>query len=95
MAGDDALPLQNPVTRYPRPPFKVVDDKPEPPPDHGEDTYVGHGRLKGRKVLITGGNSGIGRATAIAMGREGADVVMIEEPGFSCGTADRVIHMWP
>ena len=75
-ASDDVIPLQNPVTRYPRPPFKVVDDKPEPPPDHGEDTYRGHGRLKGRKVLLTGGNSGIGRAAAIAMGREGADVVI-------------------
>ena len=77
MAGsEDVIPLQNPVTRYPQPPFKVVDDKPEPPPDHGEDTYRGHGRLKGRKVLLTGGNSGIGRAAAIAMGREGADVVI-------------------
>jgi NAD(P)-dependent dehydrogenase (short-subunit alcohol dehydrogenase family) len=73
---ENEIPLQNPVTRYPRPPFKVVDDKPEPPPDHGEDTYRGHGRLKGRKVLLTGGNSGIGRAAAIAMGREGADVVI-------------------
>jgi NAD(P)-dependent dehydrogenase (short-subunit alcohol dehydrogenase family) len=72
----DGQELQNPVTRYPRPPFKVVDDKPEPPPDHGEDSYRGSGRLAGRKVLLTGGNSGIGRAAAIAMGREGADVVI-------------------
>ncbi|MFC0682212.1 SDR family oxidoreductase [Lysobacter korlensis] len=71
-----AEPLQNPVTRYPRPPFKVVDDKPEPPPDHGEESYRGSGRLAGRRVLLTGGNSGIGRAAAIAMGREGADVVI-------------------
>jgi NAD(P)-dependent dehydrogenase (short-subunit alcohol dehydrogenase family) len=72
----NVVPLRNPVTRYPRPPFRVVDDKPEPPPDHGEGTYRGNGRLKGRKVLLTGGNSGIGRAAAIAMGREGADVVI-------------------
>ena len=69
--------LQNPVTRYPRPPFEVVDDKPEPPPDHGEDSYIGSGRLAGRKVLLTGGNSGIGRAAAIAMAREGADVAIV------------------
>jgi NAD(P)-dependent dehydrogenase (short-subunit alcohol dehydrogenase family) len=74
--AEESAALLNPVTRYPRPPFKVVDDKPEPPPDHGEDTYRGHGRLAGRKVLVTGGNSGIGRAAAIAMGREGADVVV-------------------
>jgi NAD(P)-dependent dehydrogenase (short-subunit alcohol dehydrogenase family) len=73
----DGPQLQNPVTRYPRPPFEVVDDKPEPPPDHGEDSYIGSGRLAGRKVLLTGGNSGIGRAAAIAMAREGADVAIV------------------
>jgi NAD(P)-dependent dehydrogenase (short-subunit alcohol dehydrogenase family) len=73
----DGPQLQNPVTRYPRPPFEVVDDKPQPPPDHGEDSYIGSGRLAGRKVLLTGGNSGIGRAAAIAMAREGADVAIV------------------
>src|SRR3954469_16124482 len=47
-----------------------------PVPDHGEETYVGHGKLKGMRALITGGDSGIGRAVAIAYAREGADVAI-------------------
>lgn len=79
----DRLTMQDPRDQYPRPPFpRQPQSAPglvarmEPQPDHGEDTYRGHGRLKGRRALITGADSGIGRAVAIAYGREGADVAI-------------------
>lgn len=79
----DQYQMQDPKEQYPvldippkKQPEPGLDAKLEPKADHGQETYKGLGRLEGRKALITGADSGIGRAVAIAYAREGADVAL-------------------
>ncbi|OII60680.1 NAD(P)-dependent oxidoreductase [Streptomyces sp. CC53] len=88
---------ENPVTRHPRPDYPEQHQRPpgwteamDPRPDHGEESYRGHGVLADRAAVITGGDSGIGRAVCLAYAREGADVLFThlpEEEGEAAETA--------
>ena len=82
---EDQHTQQDPTTQYPQPQYPEQDQRDQhpglesemqPKPDYGEETYRGSGKLEGKKTIITGGDSGIGRAVALAFAREGADVLI-------------------
>lgn len=88
---------QDPRTKHPEGGFPAQEqeqpgltDETMPEPDHGETSYRGAGRLVGRRALITGGDSGIGRAVAIAFAREGADVAIVHLPEEEKDAADTI-----
>ena len=94
--------MQNPLTQFPQPQFpEQTQHAPatihalQPQADHGEQSYESFGRLKGRKALITGADSGIDRATAIAFAREGADVVLNYLPeSTTCRKKSPMLPKW-
>ena len=83
MTQRDSMTDQNPRTEEPQPPFPQqsqpypgIEKEMRPSPDYGEQTYKGSGKLTGKAAIVTGADSGIGRAVALAFAREGADVLI-------------------
>jgi NAD(P)-dependent dehydrogenase (short-subunit alcohol dehydrogenase family) len=100
---EDQHTQQDPTQQYPQPEYPEQDQRDQhpgleqemqPEPDYGFETYRGSGRLEGKKAVITGGDSGIGRAVALAFAREGADVLIsyLEEEEQDAKETARVVE---